>query len=70
MVNDSTLAKAEKVASEQKTSVPGLLREYLLQLTVAPASRARARRQFKRLSAAAQGEVGPRTWTRDGLYDR
>ncbi len=69
-VNDSTLAKAEKVARAQKISVADLLRDYLRQLTQAPVSRAAARRQIKRLSAAAKGEVGPRTWTRDDLYDR
>ena len=69
-VNDHTLAKAEKFASEKKTSVAGLLRDYLRQLTSTPGSRAAARRQIKRLSAAAQGEVGPRTWTRDEIYDR
>jgi len=69
-VNDSTLAKAEKLASEKKTSVAGLLRDYLRQLTSMPGGREVARRRIKRLSAAAKGEVGPRDWTRDDLYDR
>ncbi len=69
-VNAGTLAKAEKLASEQKTSVAELLRDYLRQLTSTPGSRTAARRQIKRLSAAAKGEVGPRTWTRDEIYDR
>ena len=64
------LAKAEKVASAKKTSVAALLHEYLRQLTSVPLSRGAARRQIKRLSASAKGEVGPRTWTRDDLYDR
>jgi HD superfamily phosphohydrolase YqeK len=69
-VNASTLAKAEKLASEKKTSVAGLLRDYLRQLTNISGSRQVARRRIKRLSAAAKGEVGPRDWTRDDLYDR
>lgn len=69
-VNDDMQAKAEKVASEKKTSVAGLLHDYLRQLSSAPLSRAAARCQIKRLSASAKGEVGPRTWTRDDLYDR
>ncbi|MGH8246445.1 MAG: DUF6364 family protein [Gammaproteobacteria bacterium] len=69
-VNDSTLEKAQRLASEKKTSVAGLLREYLRQLTSISGSREVARRRIKRLSAAAKGEVGPRAWTHDDLYDR
>ena len=69
-VNDTTLAKAQRVASEKKTSVHALLRSYLQQLTASTTTRQTARRQFSRLSAAAKGEVGPRTWTRDDIYGR
>ena len=69
-VDDATLAKAEKVATQKKTSVAALLRDYLRQLTSTPTKREAARRRLLRLSAAATGEVGSRTWTRGDLYDR
>jgi hypothetical protein len=64
------LAKAKKLATEQNTSVPAMLRDYLQELTSKSMARDTARRQFLRLSAKAKGEVGPRSWTRDDLYGR
>jgi|GEM_PF-1898180 len=69
-VGDATLAKAQKVAKGKKTSVGALLRQHLRQVTSGPSNREAARRQIIRLSAAAKGEVGPRRWTREHLYDR
>ncbi len=68
-IDKATWEKAEKLASQKKTSVARLLQSYLKELT-SYSDKQTKRRQLLKLSAAAKGEVGTRTWTRDELYDR
>ena len=69
-VDDTTWANAEKFASLNKTSVTNLLLDYLHSVATAPSNREVAIKSLLELSRAAEGEVGPRNWTRDDLYAR
>ena len=69
-VDEATWDKAESFASLNKTSVSNLLLDYLHHVTSSAPNREAARAQLIELCQSADGEVGPRQWTRDDLYGR
>ena len=69
-VDEATLAKAEIFANAHHTSVPGLLLDYLHEMTSNGTGVEAAKSRLLELSRSAKGEVGERKWTRDDLYGR
>jgi len=70
VIDESILSEARRMAVEKDTTVNGLVREYLKQLTSQRARKARFRKQLTRLLDQVHGRVGEITWTRDQLHDR
>ena len=69
-IDDATAQKISMLASEQNTTVEAMVAEYLTTMvddTTAErkANAARLMETFERLSR----DLGPRTWTRDDLYE-
>ena len=69
-IDDAIVAKASKIAADRDMTVEALVAEYLTSMvddTAAErkANAARLMETFERLS----WNMGPRTWTRDDLYE-
>lgn len=69
-IDDAIVAKVSKIAAARDTTVEALVAEYLTSMvddTAAErkANAARLMETFERLS----WNMGPRTWTRDDLYE-
>jgi hypothetical protein len=71
-VEDDVLAAARKFAAEKKTTVNGLVRDYLASLAeqVRKEASARARKELVRLSEESTAGMGDWKWNREELYDR
>ena len=69
-VDDAVLERVKVVAAERKTSVSGLVRDYLVSVAAAEDRTDRARRRLLELAEASSAEVGTIEWKRDELYDR
>lgn len=69
-VDEDVLDRVRKIAVDRKTTVNGLVREYLERLALQQDRAAKARQRLLELAAESTAEVGPITWTRDDLYDR
>ena len=70
-LDDETLAKARDVASSRNTTLDEMVQSYVKSVAQQPnGDRERAVEalldSFKRLSRS----IGPRTWTREDLYER
>jgi hypothetical protein len=70
VVEKELLLEARKVALTQRTSVAQLVREYLARIVEEPSHRRVARARLKAAFEKGLVEVGPKTWSRDELYDR
>ena len=64
------LLEARKYALERRTSINQLVREYLAGLVKQQDRRRAARARLKAALAKGIVVVGPRTWTREDLYER
>jgi hypothetical protein len=69
-VDEAVLDKVRRIAVDRKTTVNGLVREYLERLALQQDRAANARKRLLELSGESTAEVGPINWTRDDLYDR
>jgi hypothetical protein len=69
-VEDAILEEVRVYAAKRKTSVNGLVREFLEGIAEQENKTTRARRRLAELVGKSPLEVGPRTWNRDDLYDR
>ena len=71
-VEDSVLAAVRVLAAEKKTTVNGLVRDYLESLAeqVRKERSARARAELVRLSQETTASMGDWKWNREELYDR
>lgn len=69
-IDEEVLDEARRVAANRKTTVNGLVREFLQRIVEQENRAERAMRELARMSERTTGELGPRTWTRDELYDR
>jgi hypothetical protein len=71
-VEDSVLAAVRKLAAEKKTTVNGLVRDYLESLAeqARKEASARARAELLRLSEETTASMGDWKWNREELYDR
>lgn len=69
-IEEAVLDRVRVIAAQRKTTVNGLVRLYLENLSKADDKAARFARRIDALRARSQFEVGPVTWTRDNLYER
>ena len=69
-MDEATLERVKLIAAKRKTSVNGLVRDYLGALATAEDRTERARRRLLELAGESKAEAGPITWKRDDLYDR
>jgi len=69
-IDDEVLRRARVRATEQDTSVNGLLRDYLEAFAAAGTTWEQATDAILRLSAQSRSGRGDRRWTRDELHER
>lgn len=69
-VDDEVLEAVRKYAAARDTTVNAIVREHLTHLADMEDCAAKARQRLIELSDASKMEIGPKTWTRDDLYDR
>ena len=70
-IDEEIVKKVRKIAVDRDTTLTAMVRDYLTTVADSDAvdrkeQAARLRRSSERLSR----DMGPRTWTRDDLYDR
>ena len=70
VIDEDVLHQARKYALEHKTSVNQLVRKYLASLDPQRVDRLLALERLKASFRKSTYEVGPRTWTREDLYER
>jgi hypothetical protein len=69
-VDEQVLAAVRRYASEQNTTVNGLVRDYLTRLASQNDRAAKARQRLKKLAEETTMDRGSWEWNRDELYDR
>jgi hypothetical protein len=69
-IDESVLEEVRLYAAKRKTTVNGLVRDFLTQIARDEDRVTRARRRLLELSKTASAELGPVTWTREDLHDR
>lgn len=69
-IDEAVLDRVRIIAAERKTTVNGLVRNYLENLSGADDKRARLAKRIDELRAKSTLEVGPVTWSRGDLYER
>ena len=69
-IEDEVLRDARRIAAERSTTLNGMIRDFLAELTARESSAAAARARIAELCRASTAEVGPRTWSRDELHER
>ena len=69
-VDEAILDKVRIVAAQRKTSVNGLVRDYLESLSAKSSEADDARAELLRLVDEKNGDMGSKRWKREDLYDR
>ncbi len=69
-IDEDVLDRVRRIAVEKKTTVNGLVRDYLVRLADQHDRAANARKRLLELADESTAEVGPITWTRDELNER
>lgn len=69
-VEEEVLESVRRYAAERRSTVNGLVREYLGNLAQHEDRARRARAQLRKLSEQTQGRLGKKTWTRQDLHER
>ncbi len=70
-IDEEIVKKVRKIAVDQDTTLTAMVREYLK--TVADSDQAERRERIRKLNDTFRkysGKMGPRTWTREDLYER
>ena len=70
-IDEETVKKVRRIAMNKDTTLTALVRDYLT--SVANSDAAERKEQVARLMRSSERlsrDMGPRTWTRDDLYDR
>ena len=69
-IDEEVVKKVRRVALERDTTLTAMVRDYLTSLADSDAAtrKARADRLMETLERSSR-DIGPRTWTRDDLYD-
>ena len=70
-VDDEVVRKMRRIADDRGTTLSAMVRDYLTSVVKSDAA---ARREhaakFRETADRLSRDMGPRTWTRDDLYDR
>ena len=69
-IDETLLREARKIAADRSTTLNAMIREFLKELAERESKARAARRRIVELCRGAQGEVGPRDWSRDELHER
>jgi hypothetical protein len=69
-IEDEILEAARRLALERGTTVNQLVRDHLADLVEREDRRRAAAERLKRAMREELVEIGPRTWTREDLYER
>jgi hypothetical protein len=69
-IEDDVLREARRIAADRSTTLNGMIRDFLADLTERESRAAGARERIAELCRASTAEVGPRTWSRDELHER
>ncbi len=70
-IDEETVKKVRKIAVDRDTTLTAMVRDYLT--SVADSDAVDRKEQVARLMRSVERssrDMGPRTWTRDDLYDR
>ena len=69
-VDENVLEEVRRFAASRNTSVNALVREHLGRIAKNENRVRRAMQELREMSDRSDAELGPVTWSRDGLYDR
>ena len=72
-LDDDLVKKVHKIAVKRKTTLTGLIRQYLEQVAAEDSAQGRKRREREALERSFQKfqfKIGKRNWTRDYLHAR
>ncbi len=70
-IDESVLDEVRQYAAKNKTTVNGLVRDYLSRLAAQQNRAEAARQRLLELARSSEGELGPDyKWDRDATYDR
>ncbi len=69
-VDENTLEKVRIVAAKKRTSINGLVREFLNSLVNKENASDEAREALLNLAKEQAGDMGNQRWDREKLYDR
>lgn len=69
-VDEDVLEQVKIIAANRRTSINGLVREYLDSLLAKSREADDARAELLRLVDEKNGDLGSRRWKREALYDR
>lgn len=69
-VDDDVLEEVKVLAAKRRTSVNGLVRDYLGSLVAKERATDEARAKLLQLAREKAGDMGDKSWKRDAIYDR
>jgi hypothetical protein len=69
-LDESLLREARRIAADQSTTLNAMIREFLEELARRESRAVKARHRIVELCRETQAEVGPKTWSREGLHER
>lgn len=69
-IDEDVLEKARVIAAQRRTTVNGMVREFLIGVTSEDERLAEARRELLKLALNSKARLGPDyTWNREELYE-
>lgn len=69
-INEEIVSRVRRIASDRGTTLSAMVRDYLMSVIESDAARREAAASFRETAERLSRDMGPRTWTRDDLYER
>ena len=69
-IDDEVVRKVSRVASDRGTTLSDMVGDYLTSVAESDAARQELIAKVRESVERYRRDMGPRTWTRDDLYDR
>ena len=69
-VDEKVIAAVRRYAAEHDSSLNGLVRDFLTRIAQGQDRARKARQRIRKLSNRSTARIGPKSWSRDDLYDR
>ena len=69
-VDEEIIKKVRKIAVDKDTTLTAMVREFLQSVADGDAAKKQAMGKLQRSFQELSREMGPHTWTREGLYGR